>query len=252
MLALSPEGPEDGPQIEALLDRAFGPDRLKKKSYRYREGVAPLPELCLVARERGLLVGSIRYWPIRLEEHPALLLGPLAIDPSRQGLGIGRALTHATLQIAQAEGWRLIFLVGDPGYYVRYGFQVAPPTVVMPGENAARLQFRGLAGATLPPEGGVLLRAALEPGQERPLHPGYALVAGHARLHLADPQGHGAGYRRVGGDLAQPADEGADGEDHRPGRREPAQRLALDPQPQEIAGILGREAGYGHARLRVE
>ena len=132
MLVLSLEGPADGPQIEALLDRAFGADRLGKTSYRYRDGVAPLAELCLVARQRGFLVGSIRFWPILLDARPALLLGPLAIEPVRQGQGIGRALTEASLAKAEAMGWRLVFLVGDPGYYARYGFSVAPGNIVMP------------------------------------------------------------------------------------------------------------------------
>ena len=135
MLELSHEGPADGPEIEALLDRAFGSDRLNKTSYRYREGIAPLAALCLVARERGVLVGAIRYWPIRLGDRPALLLGPLAIEPARQNQGIGRALTEASLARAEALGWRLVFLVGDPGYYARYGFTVVPASIVMPGET---------------------------------------------------------------------------------------------------------------------
>ncbi|HEX6012128.1 MAG TPA: N-acetyltransferase, partial [Geminicoccaceae bacterium] len=136
MLAISLEGPDDGPAIEALLDRAFGPDRRRKTSYRYRDGVPPLAELCLVARESGQLVGAIRYWPVRLGAHrPALLLGPLAIDPDRQGQGIGRALTRASLAKAEALGWRLVFLVGDPAYYARHGFAPVPTGIVMPDED---------------------------------------------------------------------------------------------------------------------
>ena len=252
MLVLSLEGPADGPQIEALLDRAFGSGRLSKTSYRYRDGVAPLPELCLVARQRGFLVGSIRFWPILLDARPALLLGPLAIEPVRQGQGIGRALTEASLAKAEAMGWRLVFLVGDPGYYARYGFSVAPGNIVMPGESPDRLQFRTLAGVALPAEGGVLLRHGVEPGEQRLPERGHALVAGHAGLHLADPGGHGAGDGRLGRDLAQPPQQGADGEDDGPARRQAAQGLALDPQPQLLPGVLGREVGQALARLRVE
>jgi predicted N-acetyltransferase YhbS len=245
MLALSHEGPEDGPEIEALLDRAFGPDRLTKRSYHYRQGIAPLHALCLVARERGVLVGAIRYWPIRLGDRPALLLGPLAIEPARQGQGIGRALTEASLARAEALGWRLVFLVGDPGYYARYGFAVAPAGIVMPGESPARLQYRTLLGAVLP-AAGLLARAGVEPGEQRLPEVGQALVAGHAGLELAQAGGHGAGHGRVGGELGQGADQGADGEHDRPAFRQAAQGLALDPQPQLLPGVLGREivAGY--------
>jgi predicted N-acetyltransferase YhbS len=265
MLAISPEDPDDGPTIEALLDRAFGPDRRRKTSYRYRVGIPPLAELCLVAREAGRLVGAIRYWPVRLGWHrPALLLGPLAIEPDRQGQGIGRALTRASLAKAEALGWRLVFLVGEPAYYARHGFAPAPGAVVMPGEDPARLQFMALAGAALPPEGGVLLRDpgghrgrggvgdGVEVGEQRAARGRDALVSGHALLHLADPRGHGRGDPGLARHPVEPPDQGADGEHDRPGRRQPAQRLPLDPEPQELPGVLGREARQGLARLRVE
>ncbi len=160
MLDIAPEGPDDGPEIERLLDLTFGPDRRTKVSYRYRPGIAPVGGLCLVARdEQGRLAGAIRYWPVRLGPRPALLLGPLAIDPDRQGQGIGRALTRASLDLAEAAGHRLVFLVGDPAYYARYGFRVAPPAVRVPDEEAGRVQYLTLAGVDLPPEGGEILRA---------------------------------------------------------------------------------------------
>ena len=162
MLTISPEGPQDGPQIEALLDLAFGPDRQRKTSYRYRDDIPPVADLCYVARAGATLVGAIRYWPIRLDDRPALLLGPLAIDPARQGQGIGRALTRATLALAEGMGWRLVFLVGDAAYYARHGFSPTPANIVMPHESPARLQHLTLAGAVLPPEGGVLLRQGVE------------------------------------------------------------------------------------------
>ena len=256
MLAIHPEGPADGPQIEALLDRAFGSDRHAKTSYRYRDSVAPLGELCLVARVAGVLVGAIRYWPIRLGHEPALLLGPLAIEHVKRSQGIGRALTEASLTRAEAAGWRLVFLVGDPAYYARYGFAVAPANIVMPGECPARLQFRTLAGAALPPEGGTLLPARSgaggQPGEGRLAQHPHAFVGGHPGLHLTDPRSHRQGDGGLGGHLAQAADHGADGEDDRPALRQPAQGLPLDAEPELVAGIVGREVGDRLARLRME
>src|SRR4051794_41772675 len=89
MIEIFAEGPEPGPEIDPLLALSFGPEGGRKVSYRYRRGVAPVPDLCLVAAEGGRLVGAIRHWPVRLRGRPALLLGPLAIDPARRGQGIG-------------------------------------------------------------------------------------------------------------------------------------------------------------------
>ena len=256
MLSIHLEGPVDGPQIEALLDQAFGSDRCGKVSYWYREGVARLDELCLVARVAGVLVGAIRYWPISLDCRPALLLGPLAIEHVKRSQGIGRALTEASLARAEAAGWRLVFLVGDPDYYARYGFAVAPDNIVMPGESHARLQFRTLAGAVLPVEGGTLLPAGLpagaKPGEKRLAEEGHPFVAGHARLHLPDPRGHSTGDGGIGNHLVEAADQCADGEDDGPAARQPAQRLALDPEPELLPGVLGREVKERLARLRME
>lgn len=146
MLLIRNEQPSDVASVEALLDAAFGPDRGSKVSYRYRRRVPRVDELCLVAEEAGRLVGTIRYWPVRLEQEPALLLGPVATDPSRRAVGIGRALVFESLARAADLGWNLVFLVGDRDYYRRFGFEVVPPTIVMPGEQPARVQWRYLDG----------------------------------------------------------------------------------------------------------
>ena len=157
MFVLRPETPADVPAIEALLDRVFGIRRQHKASYRYRVGIEPVRALCLVAEEAGTLVGTIRYWPVRVGAVPALLLGPVAAAPSHAGNGIGRALVGTTLERAAALGHRLVLLVGDPAYYARFGFAPAPPEIEMPGEDPARLQCRLLEGET--PPAGLLRRA---------------------------------------------------------------------------------------------
>ncbi len=163
MFTIRPEQPADAAGIESLLDRAFGPDRQRKTSYRFRDGVAPLAELSFVAiGEAETLVGSVRYWPIRAGSIPALLLGPLAIQPARQGRGVGRALVFHSLDVAAQAGHRLVFLVGDPTYYERFGFDPVPEGIVMPNESPARLQHRLLdASLVLPPT------ATLEPWRDR-------------------------------------------------------------------------------------
>lgn len=237
MLVIAPEGPLDGPSIDLLLDQAFGRGRFRKISYRYRVGMAPVAGLCLVARASGALLGSIRYWPVRLGTRPALLLGPLAIAPERQGQGIGRALVQASLEQAERAGWRHVFLVGDPAYYVRHGFAPVPSSIVMPGEDQARLQCRLLGGAALPRAGGVLLRvrgpgllgSGIEKSEDGLAQERQALVGGHAGLELAQALSHGKGYGRVACHLGERPDQGADGERHRMAHGQAAQGLALDP-----------------------
>jgi len=153
MITISPEQPEDAGAIEALLDLAFGAGRLAKASYRYRHGVKPIAELCRVARDGDEIVGAIRYWPVRIGRtgNPALLLGPLAVNPQRRGEGIGRTLVAQTLDWAMLAGHKLVVLVGDVDYYRQFGFHpAAPHGLVMPQEKTPeRLQVRELSPSAL-------------------------------------------------------------------------------------------------------
>lgn len=148
MFTVTTERPEDRAAVETLLNRAFGPDRTKKISYRYRDGVAPDIFLKLVARADvdGRIVGTIRHWPIRAGDSPALLLGPLAVEPELKGRGIGAALMFRALDMAAWAGHRLVLLVGDLDYYARFGFKPASPLgFVMPDEQPHRLLVNELA-----------------------------------------------------------------------------------------------------------
>ncbi len=143
--------------VDALLDKAFGPGRFAKASYRLREGVAPVDSLSFVAEYTGApkeqLAGSIRYWPVQTGPNAdgattdALLLGPLAVAPDLQGKGVGLALMEKSLDAAQAQGHRLVLLVGDLPYYQRAGFsQVPSGQVTLPQPyNPERLLWRALA-----------------------------------------------------------------------------------------------------------
>jgi predicted N-acetyltransferase YhbS len=154
MLTYREEMPADAPAIEALLDRAFGPGRQGKASYAFRRGVAPIEALSRVALDaEGRLLGTIRYWPIEVGGTPALLLGPVGVEPERQGSGIGRTLIHETLAKANALGATAVFLVGDPAYYGPLGFQPAGRFATMPHEDPNRVQARPLGAARCLPTG---------------------------------------------------------------------------------------------------
>ena len=113
-----PQRADDEALLEPLLDRTFGQDRHGKTVYRLREGIAPIPELSFSAvHEDGSLLASLRFWPIRIEETPAILLGPLAVEPPLQGQGIGKALVRHGLTEARKQGHRICVVVGAPEYY---------------------------------------------------------------------------------------------------------------------------------------
>jgi predicted N-acetyltransferase YhbS len=126
-LTLSVQTPADLAAIERLDERAFGPGRYARSAYRLREGVEPDYALSFVARVGTLLVGANTMTPIRCGGAPALLLGPLTVDPAFRSGGIGEALVQKSLDAARAAGHKLVLLVGDLPYYERMGFSRAPP-----------------------------------------------------------------------------------------------------------------------------
>ena len=80
-LTILPEKPNDADAIERLHERTFGPGRFVLSAYRLREHVDHLLELSFTARIGTLLVGSVRQLPICIGDTPALLLGPLTVEP---------------------------------------------------------------------------------------------------------------------------------------------------------------------------
>ncbi len=161
---ISQARPEDQSQIEHLLDLSFGIGRRTKTSYRLREGNHPVDGLSLVIRDEPIgIAGAISFWPLRIGATgtQALLLGPLAVHPERQNLGIGLALMREGLARAKVQGHRLAILVGDEPYYARVGFKKLPEDLlIMPGPtDVARLLYleivpealRGVSGLVLPP-----------------------------------------------------------------------------------------------------
>ena len=124
--AISQEGPADGPAIEILLDIAFGPKRHARPSYALRDDLAATTKLCFVSRLEGVLVGTIRFWPLTIPgASPALLLGPIAVHPEHGGLGIGSALIMQGLAAARTHGYDAVIAIGNGQYLSRFGFHPA-------------------------------------------------------------------------------------------------------------------------------
>jgi len=135
MIRLEEETEADWWEVEALYDLCFAPGREALSSYRLRDGVPRVADLSLVARDdAGILAGAIRYWPVRVAGKPVLLLGPVAVHPTRQGEGLAGLLIRESLILARVLGWERAMLVGDAPYYGRFGFsrldgvEMPPPT----------------------------------------------------------------------------------------------------------------------------
>jgi predicted N-acetyltransferase YhbS len=133
-ISFTPFSPADEAAIEKLDERAFGPGRFARTAYRLREGVASDPSLSFVARVGTLMVGANRMTPILVGDTPALLLGPLTVEPAFRSQGVGETLIKKSLDAARAAGHGLVLLVGDEDYYGRMGFSRVPRgKITMPG-----------------------------------------------------------------------------------------------------------------------
>jgi predicted N-acetyltransferase YhbS len=153
------ETPEDTADADALVARAFGPGRFAKTAERLREGRPQRLDLCVVARVDGRLVGCVRQWPIMVGDTPAVLLGPIAVDPAFRSHGLGAALVRHACAVAEVADYRHILLVGDLPFFGPLGFSVARD-VVLPGPvDPRRVLARGPAGE--PALGGVVMRSSL-------------------------------------------------------------------------------------------
>jgi predicted N-acetyltransferase YhbS len=153
MFHIRAEVSADSSAIETLNDLGFGTDRKGRTVWRLRQG--PVAEgLGFVADDPvdGRVLGTIRFWQVEVgKDVSAVLLGPLAVCPTMQGQGIGRALVSHGLQAARDGGWDLCLVSGEPAYYTPFGFEPAPPYgFEMPGPlKAGWLQVRDLRAGAL-------------------------------------------------------------------------------------------------------
>lgn len=140
MYQLEEETEADWWEVEALYDLCFAPGRTALSSYRLRDGVPTVAPLCLVLRDdTGTLAAAIRYWPVKVGGRQVLLLGPVAVHPTRQGEGLGGLLINESLAEARRLGWERVMLVGDAPYYRRFGFRKLEGVVMPPPTNPDRV-----------------------------------------------------------------------------------------------------------------
>jgi predicted N-acetyltransferase YhbS len=156
----------DAKAVDALVTLCFGAGRFAKTAWRLREGVAPVRELSFVATKAtdDSLLGSVRFWPVKVGLHACLLLGPLAVRPDLRGQGIGIGLMQHGLKVAKTLPYACIILVGDEPYYAKVGFsRLAPGRVSFPGPvDPDRVLGLSLVPGALLSLSGMVRRAAID------------------------------------------------------------------------------------------
>ena len=121
-MLIRPEKESDHPAIHALLTDVFG----QAQEVNLVDNLRADGDLAisLVAKDRDDVIGHIAL--SRLRSPPgALALAPLAVATSRQRSGVGASLVKAAIVSARQIDTGLIFVLGDPAYYTRFGFDAA-------------------------------------------------------------------------------------------------------------------------------
>ena len=161
MATIVPLSAIDPTLIEDVLDAAFGTDRHARTAYRIRAGMDWLEPLSFAALDDDdYLAGTIQLWPVSLTDvqgrpHPMLMVGPVAVVPSRQGEGFGKALIAAALGAIDPQAALPQVLIGDADYYDAWDFDAAHTAGWRcPGPwEPERLLVRAANPAILPREG---------------------------------------------------------------------------------------------------
>lgn len=114
--------------------------------------------ISLIAEADGRIVGHVLLSKL-LAPASSLSLAPVSVMPERQGEGIGSGLIREALARASAAGYAAVFVLGEPGYYRRFGFSLeaaAPFETEYPKEYFMALELRpgaltGLSGRVVYP-----------------------------------------------------------------------------------------------------
>lgn len=156
------EAPGDAGAIDSITVEAFR--EAPHSSHTEQLIVRALREagtltVSLVAEEDGEIIGHVAISPVAISDGSVNWygLGPVSVLPTWQGQGIGTQLMQAALAQLREKGGAGCVLLGDPGYYRRFGFQVRPG-LMLPGVPPGYFQALSFDGRW--PSGEVSYHAA--------------------------------------------------------------------------------------------
>ena len=143
-LLIRSERSNDRQVIAAIHTEAFGrPDEAALVAA--LRGLAE-PTLSLVAEVDSRAVGHILFTPVTIRSatsSPALALAPLAVLSAHQGIGIGSELVRSGLDACRGLSQLVVFVLGSPKYYARFGFQPAAPRSLRYRSSVFDAAFQG-------------------------------------------------------------------------------------------------------------
>jgi putative acetyltransferase len=125
--AVRVERQDDYPDVRRVNEFAFG--RVSEANLVEGLRSEANPYISLVAVSNRQIVGHIFFSPVSVESNnglfTALGLAPMAVLPEYQRRGIGSELVREGLKACERLGYDLVFVVGHPDYYPRFGFKPA-------------------------------------------------------------------------------------------------------------------------------
>jgi putative acetyltransferase len=113
------ETPNDRAAVRRVIESAFAQSaeaELVEKLGRAGDSV-----ISLVAEDAGQIIGHVLLSRM-VAPFPALALAPVSVIPASQRRGVGSALIKDAIDRARSQDWTAIFVLGDPDYYQRFGF----------------------------------------------------------------------------------------------------------------------------------
>ena len=165
-LAVRPETPDDDEGIRAVHLAAFPTTAEADLVARLHEDFDS--EISLVAEQGGKIVGHAMLSRMSVSgdgrAFRALGVGPVAVRPDMQGGGVGSELIRAALAVAGALGEEVVFVLGEPDYYARFGFSAEAAAPFDSPYSGPYLMARWLRPDVQPPARGT---AAYAPAFER-------------------------------------------------------------------------------------
>lgn len=131
MATIRPEQPTDAAAIRRVVKAAF--DTAEHSDHTEHDIVDALRAadalaVSLVVEDEGSVIGYVAASPVTIGTTSVgwLGIGPVAVSPVRQGTGIGSALMKAALERLRHSGAAGAVVLGEPGYYRRFGFERVP------------------------------------------------------------------------------------------------------------------------------